>query len=152
VVTRSGGGLQVGALRDIVGFHIARASVTTVQAFETYLGRPFDLRKVDFSLLMILLANGSVSPKPLARALAVTAPKLTQLLDRLEERGLLERQPNPQDGRSQLVVLTESGRRLSLEAEAAARPMEAALSARLTRAEHAMLIELLDKLAGQPGG
>jgi DNA-binding MarR family transcriptional regulator len=145
-----GDGVSFGALRDIVGFHMARATVTAYDAFERHLGKPFDLRKVEFSLLMLLLANAPIAPKRLARALSVTAPKLTLLLDRLQQRGLLERQPNPQDGRSQHVVLTDRGRQLARAAEAAAGPMERELLSRLSPAEHAMLIELLGKLAGRP--
>ncbi len=144
------GTLDWGALRGIVGFHIARAAVTTYEAFERHLGQAFDLRKVDFSLLMLLLANEGLAPKRLARALSVTAPKLTQLLDQLQERGLLERRPNPLDGRSQHVVLTDAGRQLAAQAQAAAAPMEAEWRSRLSLAEHAMLIELLGKLAGRP--
>jgi MarR family transcriptional regulator for hemolysin len=140
------GRLDFGSLRGIVGFHIARAAVTTHGAFEQHLGRPYGLRKVEFSLLMLLLANPRISPKPLARALRVTAPKLTHLLDGLEQRGLLLREPNPQDGRSHLVRLTEDGEHLARRAEAASGPMEAELRAGLSPAEHAMLIELLGKL------
>jgi DNA-binding MarR family transcriptional regulator len=142
--------LSVGALRGIVGFHVARAAVTTYNGFERHIGRPFNLRKAEFSLLVILLSNDDVSPKPLARLLSVTAPQLTQLLDRLQARGLLTREPNPLDGRSQLIVLTEDGRTLAMAARAAAVPMEADWSTRLSPAEHAMLIELLAKLAGKP--
>ena len=139
--------LDNGVLRGVVGFHLARASVTTVDAFERHLGKPFGLAKVEFSVLMLLLANEGVSPKPLARALRVAAPKLSLLLDRLQERGLLQRRPNPEDGRSQRLVLTRSGRHLAAQTAAAAEAMEAELHQRLSRAEHAMLIELLDKLA-----
>jgi DNA-binding MarR family transcriptional regulator len=143
-------GLSFGALQGIVGFHVARAAVTTYDLFDKHLARPFELRKVEFSLLMLLLANEAIAPKRLARALAVTAPNLTLLLDRLQQRGLLKRVPNPLDGRSQHVVLTDKGLRLAREAEAAAGPMERELLARLSPAEHAMLIELLGKLAGRP--
>jgi DNA-binding MarR family transcriptional regulator len=141
--------LDWGALRGIVGFHIARAAVTTYEAFERHLGKPFDLRKVDFSLLMLLLANDGLAPKRLARALSVTAPKLTQLLDQLQQRGLLERLPNPLDGRSQRVLLTDAGQQLAQQARAASAPMEAEWRSRLSPAEHAMLIELLGKLSGR---
>ena len=140
--------LAFGPLADIVGFHLARATVTAYAAFETHIGTPFDLRKVEFSLLMVLLANDTVAPKRLARALAVTAPNLTVLLDKLQERGLIQRERNPADGRSQHIVLSNRGRQLAKAAAAAAVPMENELqSGRLSRAEHAILIELLDKLA-----
>jgi DNA-binding MarR family transcriptional regulator len=138
--------LSLGALAGVVGFHLARARVVTSDMYERSVGKPFGLRKVEFSLLMLLRANTAIPPKRLARALAVTAPALTLLLDRLQQRGLLRREPNPRDGRSQNVVLTDAGCRLASEAAAAAAPMEDDLRARLTRAEQAMLIELLEKL------
>lgn len=140
--------LQWGHLESIVGFHVHRAAVTTADAFERYLGKPFGLRKVEFSLLMLLLANEALAPKRLSRALAVTAPNLTLLLDRLQDRGLLTRVPNPLDGRSQNVVLTADGRATAVEAAEAAKTMEVEVQSPLSSAEHAMLIELLLKLGG----
>lgn len=140
--------IALGPLTGIVGYHIAQATVTTYDAFERHVGKPFELRKVEFSLLMLLLSNGPLSPKQLARTLQLTAPNLTLLLDRLQARGLLRRQPNPDDGRSQHIVLTDAGQRLALDSQAAAAPMERELQSRLSRAEHAMLIELLSRLAG----
>jgi DNA-binding MarR family transcriptional regulator len=84
------------------------------------------------------------------RALAVTAPKLTLLLDGLQARHLIQRERNAADGRSQHLLLTERGRKLARDAAAAAEPMERELLGPLSRAEHAMLIELLGKLAGRP--
>ena len=139
--------LSLGPLADIVGFHIARAAVSTGDAYERHLGAPLALKKVEFSLLMLVQANRAIAPKRLARALAVTAPNLTLLLDRLQERGVIQRERNPLDGRSQHVVLTERGRKLARAATAAAEPMERELRDRMSRAEHAMLIELLTKLA-----
>lgn len=139
--------LDLGALAQVVGFHLARAQARAVGSFERHVGTPLGLRKADFSLLMLLAANGPVVPKHLARALAVTAPKLTLLVDALAARGLVRRERNPADGRSQHVVLTDKGQRLAAKAAAAAAPMEQEMLSRLSRAEHAMLIELLDKLA-----
>lgn len=144
------GGMALGPLTGIVGYHIAQAAVTTYDAFDRHIGQPFGLRKVEFSLLMLLLANRAVSPKRLAATLTLTGPTLTLLLDRLQERGLLRRERNPADGRSQHIVLTDLGRRVAQDSAAAAGPMEQELQQRLSRAEHAMLIELLCRLAGTP--
>ncbi len=146
--------LDFGALRGIAGFHLARATVTAMDAFERHIGEPFQLHKVDFSALTLLDANPGASPKQLALALDIAAPKLTALLDRLQQRGLLERRPNPADGRSQCLVLTRRGQQLARDAAAASRPMEDEMRTRLSAAEHAMLIELLAKLArgGASGG
>ena len=140
--------LQLGPLGDLLGFHIARASVTTFALFEQHVGQPFGLRKVEYSLLLLVLANGPLSPKRLARALALSAPNLTMLLDRLQDRGLLRRERSLVDRRSQNVVLTDEGLRVAQDSAAVAAPMERALDDRLSLAEHAMLIELLSKVAG----
>jgi DNA-binding MarR family transcriptional regulator len=142
--------LKWGPLESIAGFHVHRAAVTTAQTFETHIGKTFGLRKVEFSLLMLLLSNEALAPKRLSRALSVTAPNLTLLLDRLQDRGLLTRVPNPLDGRSQNVVLTPEGRSLATQAAEASKTMELEIQGRLSSAEHAMLIELLLKLSG-PG-
>jgi DNA-binding MarR family transcriptional regulator len=139
--------LSLGPLAGIAGFHLARATVTTQAAFQRHIAAVFELNKIEFSLLMLVLANPGIVPKRLARALAVTAPKLTLLLDGLQARKLIQRQRNAADGRSQHLLLTDRGRKLARDAAAAAEPMERELLAQLSRAEHAMLIELLAKLA-----
>ena len=142
----SGATLHEGPLAQVVGYHVAQAAVATVALFNRHIGTPMGLRKVEFSLLMLLLANGAQVPKRLARELALSAPALTQLLDSLQARGLLQRQRNPADGRSQLIVLTDSGHTLAQRSAQAATPMESELLGGLSVAEHAMLIELLRKL------
>lgn len=144
------GQVSIGPLTGIVGYHIAQAKVRTYDAFERHIGKPFGLRKVEFSLLMLLQANQALSPKQLSQTLTLTAPTLTTLLDRLQERGLIRRDRNPADGRSQHIVLTEAGRKTARDSAAAAQPMERELQQGLSPAEHAMLIELLTKLAGGP--
>lgn len=140
--------VALGALADVLGYHVARAAVITVGLFERHVGERFGLRKVEFSILMLLAANPPLSPKRLGQTLLLSPPNLTLLLDRLQERALLRRERNPLDGRSQNVVLTDAGRALAGEAAAAARTMEAQLCDRLTAAEHAMVIELLRKATG----
>lgn len=138
--------LKEGVLGQITGYHVALAAVATTAVFERHVGRPMGLRKVEFSLLMLLLANGALVPKRLAQELALSNPALTQLLDTLQGRGLIKRQRNPADGRSQLIVLSDAGAELSRRAAVAAVDSERELLARLSAAEHAMLIELLHKV------
>jgi len=141
--------LKLGVLADVLGYHIAQAAVVTVDTFERHIGAPMGLRKVEYSLLMLLLANGPQSPKRLGQALALSAPNLTLLLDRLQQRGLLHRERSQTDRRSQNIVLTAEGRQLADASAAAAEPMEADLADRLSHAERLMLIELLRKVAGR---
>lgn len=140
--------VTLGILADVLGYHVAQAAVTTVGMFERHVGGRFNLRKVEFSILMLLMANGPLSPKRLGQVLALSAPNLTLLLDRLQQRDLLRRERNQADRRSHNIVLTPTGLALSQEAAAAAGPMERELDDRLSPAERAMLLELLRKVAG----
>ena len=141
--------VSLGVLTDVLGYHVAQAAVTTVDMFERHIGQPYGLRKVEYSLLLLLQANAALTPKRLGQTLALSGPNLSQLLDRLQARGLLRRERSATDGRSQNIVLTASGNQLTAAAGAAAAPMEAELQGRLTRAERLMLIELLRKVAGR---
>ena len=103
-----------GVLDTTLGFHIARASVVAYASFDVHIGRPYDLRKVDFSLLMLVAEHEGLTPKALAKSLSLTAPKLSMVLDRLEGRGLMRRAPDVVDRRSVRVSLSASGRRLAV--------------------------------------
>jgi DNA-binding MarR family transcriptional regulator len=46
----------------------------------------------------------------LAAREGVTQPAMTQLISRLEESGLVRREPSPEDGRVVMVVITDEGR------------------------------------------
>ena len=59
---------------------------------------------------LIWLAEGPLSLSQLAEAVGVDAPYATLIVDGLEERGLVERQPDPGDRRRKLVTLTAAGR------------------------------------------
>jgi DNA-binding MarR family transcriptional regulator len=139
-------GLSLGALSEVLGFHLARAAVVTYDLFERHVGVPLGLRKVEYSLLLLLLANGSLAPKRLLRALALSAPNLSLLIDRLEVRGLVRRERSTTDRRSQNIVLTDAGRALARRGADAAQDMERELLDRLSHAERLMLIELLRKV------
>lgn len=39
-------------------------------------------------------------------------PNVTSVVDRLAERNLVRREPDPEDGRATIVLLTEDGKRL----------------------------------------
>jgi DNA-binding MarR family transcriptional regulator len=69
-----------------------------------------------FFALVWLLRDGSGSAAPLsmlARQVAFSSGGFTKVADRLEQAGLIERQPSPSDRRVTHAVLTEAGRALA---------------------------------------
>ena len=68
------------------------------------------------------------------------------LIQSLEARGLIHRQPHPTDGRAVGLHPTPEGTALMQQAEQAATDLEVARSARLTAAQRKTLLELLQKI------
>jgi DNA-binding MarR family transcriptional regulator len=87
-------------------------------------------------------------PSKLSESLLVSSGTLTNRLDRLEAKGLVERQPNPDDRRSVEVALTDSGRRLADEAVTEHVENEKRMLSALSERERAALDRLTAKLIG----
>jgi len=141
------GGLDHAGLRHLLGYQLAQANLPSREVFSRHIGRPMKLRPVEFSMLMLLAHNPGASPKQLRQALAVSAPNLTVLLDRVEQRGWIQRQKSETDGRAQNVYLTQAGTELARRAYEASTTMESELLKRLSDGERAMLRELLAKVS-----
>jgi DNA-binding MarR family transcriptional regulator len=60
--------------------------------------------------LNVLLKHGSLRPGALAEHLRIAARSATEVVDDLEQRGLVARAPDPADRRATLVTLTAEGR------------------------------------------
>lgn len=138
--------LNQAELKKYPGYLLALSRFQAFRQFALHIGEPYDLKPVEFSILVLVDSNSDVSQSQLAQALGVAAPNMTTLLRRLEGRGLLAREQSPSDGRIQHIVLTPVGRRLLADAVAAGRSMDKNWLSRLSRAEQAMLMELLGKL------
>jgi DNA-binding MarR family transcriptional regulator len=68
------------------------------------------------SALSTIVRNGPLRPSEVAGIEHVAAPTVTRLVGELESRGLVERTPDPDDGRSFFVSGTDAGIELLLEA------------------------------------
>lgn len=70
------------------------------------------LTAVQVKVLLRLAPGTAVPMRKLARQLDYDASNLTTVVDRLAQRGALERQPDPADRRVKALVLTPEGERL----------------------------------------
>lgn len=70
-----------------------------------------DLTPTAMAALATVESCGPLTPSELADAERVKRPTATRVLARLEEMGLIERTPDPSDGRSSLMAVTEAGRK-----------------------------------------
>jgi DNA-binding MarR family transcriptional regulator len=67
------------------------------------------------AVLYRLHAEGPVRLTALASSVEVSQPSMTQLIQRLERKGLVARLTDPDDRRAALVAVTDGGRQLVLE-------------------------------------
>ena len=98
-----------------------------------------------FTLLDWIAASPGCSVSEIADGLELTAPTVSVGVRRLEEIGLLERQPNPDDGRSVRLFLTVKGQALEERALAFRRKKMRQLLGGLTSDEAATLLTLMEK-------
>ena len=79
--------------------------------------KPFDLTRVSWLAIGIVARQGRLSQSQLAEALELGSPSTGKLVDRLEERGLVERIRDPHDRRANLLTVTEAATRLLRDLE-----------------------------------
>lgn len=121
---------------------LARVSVRT-QREAAELLRRWDLSVPQLDAIAHIGAAEGIAQGELAGQLLVTAGNVTQLLARLEARGLIARCPR---GRTKRLFLTEEGRRLFGEAVPALEDLHDRQLSALSPGELRTLLGLLGKL------
>jgi DNA-binding MarR family transcriptional regulator len=144
-------GLDHSALDAVLGYQLSLADVPSKRLYFKHIGERFRLRPVEYSLLVLVMSNRDVTQKQLGQALALPAPNLTLLLDKLAERGLLARERSASDRRVQHVRLTAQGDKLARQAQARVPAMEREWLRVLKPEEKEVLAALLKKMAGRGG-
>ncbi|HLJ67183.1 MAG TPA: MarR family transcriptional regulator [Chloroflexota bacterium] len=102
-----------------------------------------NLSMAQFDVLARVGAAEGQTQQELADSLLVTKGNICQLLDRMEQAGLIERR---QEGRANRIFLTTSGRELYLQAVPAQERLIDELFCPLSVGEQAQLLDLLRKL------
>jgi DNA-binding MarR family transcriptional regulator len=71
-----------------------------------------EIRSDEYALYSLILQEGPMTPTQVADRLSMAVTTVLDHLHTMEERGHLEREPNPADGRSVRLALTPEGRRV----------------------------------------
>jgi DNA-binding MarR family transcriptional regulator len=115
-----------------------RASLPTVAA-------ELELSPAQCHVLHLLEPGHAVPMGELAGAMSCDASNVTGLVDRLEARGLIARQPSPADRRVKVLSLTAAGRRVrAVMVERLTSPPSTL--ERLSAQEQQMLVDLLRRI------
>jgi DNA-binding MarR family transcriptional regulator len=77
--------------------------------------RPLGMTFSRYEALVLLVHShdGALPLSKIGERLQVHATSVTNVIDRLEAAGLVRREPNPQDGRGVLAVITDEGRKVA---------------------------------------
>jgi DNA-binding MarR family transcriptional regulator len=107
---------------------------------------PWALSPHQARALRVVVAREGARLSDLAEALHIAPRSATEVADALQERGLVERSPDPTDRRAVLLRATDEGRRVQAEVDAARRADTRDLFARLPATDRAELARLLQAL------
>ncbi len=138
-------------LRQFVGYHMKRA-FNVVQADLTQTLKPFDLRMLTYTALVLIVDNPGLSQSQLADAMDVERPNLVVIVDELEQRGLILRDRVPTDRRIYALSATLAGCQLCARAVEAVAGHERILLAGLDTETKDGMIAALQVIQTSKGG
>lgn len=96
-------------LTHSVGFHLNRARNSLLMEMDAAL-RPLDITAQQMGILLSLMRGMASTPLEVSRLLGIDTGLMTRMLDKLENKGLLQRQRSEEDRRVIHLILTAQGR------------------------------------------
>ena len=140
---RTRGELRPGILPELIGYRLRLAQQAVFRDFAARVG---ELSPGRAGMLLLIEANPGVTQGRLAEAVRLDRSTMVGVVDSLEERGVIERRRGA-DRRTNGLWLTRSGRTLALRLRRRIERHEQHVAARLSDAERAQLLALLEKLS-----
>lgn len=138
------------------------AAVAQVRAFNRFYTRQIGvleehLLRSDFTLtevrVLFELAEGQgISAAQLGQRLGLNAGYLSRLLSGLQTRGLLRREPSAMDGRANRLVLTDAGREVFAQLDAASNDSIGVMVQTLSEPGQQRLVEAMTQIQTLLGG
>ena len=136
---------EIGAIKDILGFHIRLAYGTVYRHFtETF--ADIDLTQKQVSVLWLIDDHPGIAQTDLAMRLRMDRATTMAIVNRLEARRYLVRGKSASDARKQTLNLTSAGREALVVAKDAIGEHEKWLKSRFSEGEVRKLIEMLTRI------
>jgi|TARA_B110000908_G_scaffold152294_1_gene187806 DNA-binding MarR family transcriptional regulator len=137
-------------LDELFGYHLKRA-VNVLQLDLKAALKPFDLRMLTYTALVLIVDNPGLRQSQLADAMDVERPNMVVIIDTLESRELISRDRVLTDRRAYALHATLGGRRLCEKATIAVKDHEDRLLHELSPEMRQTVIAAL-KLIRKVGG
>ncbi|WP_417760828.1 MarR family winged helix-turn-helix transcriptional regulator [Shewanella sp.] len=142
-------------LLDNLGFLIGRTGHIKDRLLERYMAYPAlaeEITATQAKVLFQIYKFQSYRPSDIGKMLNVDKSNITRMVERLEKKDLIQRQPDPEDRRSFLLYLTDKGRALVEQAVPLAMNALAELEQVLNEEEQAQLRHCLRKIVTAHSG
>lgn len=143
-------GIDYADLDEHFGYALKRAQIASFETFAKATRSSSQFERITpprFTALIILGRNPGISQSALGEVLGTARSGAMMLADWLEQRGLAERRPRPDDGRAWGLILTPKGETLLRALKRKVKQHDKLFAARLEPAERKELLRLLAKLA-----
>ncbi len=137
--------LSNSGLRDHTGYWLHRLANLVHHTFEHALSE-YDVTVAQWNVLVVVYRGDAVTPFDVARFIDIDTGAVTRLVDRLIEKQLLVRQPDPTDRRSIRLTLTDKGQQLVPKLVQVADENDRQFFTMLTPTEYQQLSALMGKL------
>lgn len=132
-------------LEERLGYALRRAQLKVFKHFDEAM-REHDIRPAQFSSLVVIEGYPGVTQSSLAQTLAIDPPRVVNLVNSLEERGLAMRVRCKRDRRSHGIFLTKQGEALVDRLKELSRQSDLAATQALSEIERRQLLILLRKI------
>ena len=132
-------------LENLVGYNLKRAYIVVQADFRRTLDKD-DLSARLFSTLSLVVNNPDISQSSVARRLGIERSGVVSMIDELQSRGYVVRNPVPGDRRVQALQATPLGLSVYQKALVKVKAHEASLLHDLTAEEQRSLLSLLKKI------
>lgn len=137
--------ISTSGLYDHTGYWLRRLSNLVHQTFERALAE-HGVTVAQWNALVAIYHGDAATPFELARFIDIDTGAVTRLVDRLVEKRLLDRFPDPKDRRSIRLELTQRGQQLVPQLVQLADENDRRFFGPLTVAEHQQLKALISTL------
>ena len=132
-------------LSNQICFPLYACGKEIVRKYKPFLDE-FDLTYTQYIVLLVLWENDHLSVKDIGEKLYLDSGTLTPLLNKLEAKGLINKDKDKEDGRGLVISLTEKGQ--ALKKDIIHVPQSISKCVNLTEEEAVTLYRLLYKTLG----
>jgi MarR family transcriptional regulator, temperature-dependent positive regulator of motility len=135
---------------EMAGHLIRRLQQQSAQVFQAQTqAAGFDLTSVQFAALDAIAEQPGIDQATLAATIGFDRATIGGVIERLENKGLLQRMVSEQDRRARLLTLTREGAKLLAACRPVVETLQTDILAPLTAKERAAFLALAQKALGQ---